>query len=163
MPRQRLAGRTSLEQRIHLKLVPPLQTNLAPSLREQDGTIASKIPQSVEAIASEFTGNPKAEFTILSFRRIEWCTPNLPICVRSQQPFGGPKHPNLRNRVAGQHKCHWSKQFQATPLLPNASTPPLSAPIPAKRKAQSGGSGRAISPRTGPDPRRPCPFYSPGP
>lgn len=163
MPRQRLAGRTSLEQRIHLKLVPPLQTNLAPSLREQDGTITSKIPQSVEAIAGEFTGIPKAEFTILSFRRIEWCTPNLPICVRSQQPFGGPKHPNLRNRVAGQHKCHGSKQFQATPLLPNASTPPLSAPIPAKRKAQSGGSGRAISPRTGPDPRRPCPFYSPGP
>lgn len=35
------------------------------------------------------------------------------------------------------------------------------APVPAKRKAQSGGSGRAISPRAGPDPRRPCPFYSP--
>lgn len=35
------------------------------------------------------------------------------------------------------------------------------APVPAKRKAQSGGSGRAIGPRAGPDPRRPCPFYSP--
>lgn len=35
------------------------------------------------------------------------------------------------------------------------------APVPAKRKAQSGGSGRAISPRAGPNPRRPAPFYSP--
>lgn len=25
--------------------------------------------------------------------------------------------------AAGQHKCHWSKRSQATPLLPNASTP----------------------------------------
>ncbi|MGY4327246.1 hypothetical protein ACVWWG_001663 [Bradyrhizobium sp. LB7.2] len=69
--------------------------------------------------------------------------------------------PETYASVAGQHKCHWSKRSQATPLLPNASTPTTLPRRSRQRKAQSGGSGRAISPRTGPDPRRPCPFYSP--
>ncbi|MGY3294214.1 hypothetical protein ACVWWP_007281 [Bradyrhizobium sp. LM3.6] len=52
---------------------------------------------------------------MLGFRRIEWCTPNSPTCVRSQQPFGGPRHPKPTHPLQGNHKCHWSKRSQATP------------------------------------------------
>ncbi|MGY4281373.1 hypothetical protein ACVWXO_000593 [Bradyrhizobium sp. LM2.7] len=162
MPRQRLAGRTSLEQIIHLKLVRPLQIGRAPEFVGEGRDDRGQNPAVCRDDCFGIHRTAKTAFWMLGFRRIEWCTPNSPTCVRSQQPLGGPKHPKPTHPLQGQHKCHWSKRSQATPLLPNASTPTIfrrrSRP---KRMDQSGGSGRAISPRAGPDPRRPCHFYSP--
>lgn len=124
MPRQRLAGRTSLGQRIHLKLVRPLQIGRAPKFL--GGKTRRSRPKSRSRSRRSLRNSQKPQRPHygdvgLSKDRVVYAKlanlRSLPATLRRAEA------PETYASVARQHKCHWSKRSQATPLLPNASTP----------------------------------------
>lgn len=144
VPRHRLAGSTSLEQRTHLKLVRPLQIGRAPEF--VGGKARRSRPKSRSRSKRSVRNSQKPQrshFGDVGFRRIEWCTPNSPTCIRSQQPFGGPKHRKPTHPLRGNTNATGRSDFKPTPLLPNASTPLRAGP--GQTQGPKRGSGRAIS------------------
>lgn len=99
----------------------------------------------------------RSHFGDVGFRRIEWCTPHSRTCVRSQ-PSAGRSTQNLRIRCRATQMPLVEAISSPTPLLPNASTPTTLRADPGQTQGPKRGSGRAISPRAGPDLRGRVPF-----
>lgn len=102
----------------------------------------------------------RSHFGDVGFRRIEWCAPNSRTCVRSQQPFGGPKHPKPTHPLQGNTNAPGRSDFKPNAFAAeriHADHSPRRSRPNARPKA---GLWTRDKPARWARSAGPCPFYS---